>query len=314
MLSYNNAKCISCNNPFVENDDIVVCPECGTPYHRSCYEKEGKCINVKAHESGESWKPEYENEFEGQESVACKRCGEKNPPMNIFCNGCGATLNEENNPFGNMGNFQGTKFNDNKSFGPFGNVQMINDSSILEDDVSVEEAKNFIGGNPFYFLIQFINFSKTKKKLSLNLTAMLFPEFYFFYRKMHGIGLIVYILRFIATIPSIVLMFSPNEEQFLAFFTKLFSVQLTDSAIQSILIAANVILYATMFFCGIFANYLYYKKCIRVVKSAKSAAKDDQEFKNAIIEKGGTSKVALAVSIGALFVLSYLIVYLMSKV
>lgn len=51
-------QCASCHTLFNKNDDIVVCPECGTPYHRECYKNEGKCVNVELHEKGLEWQPE----------------------------------------------------------------------------------------------------------------------------------------------------------------------------------------------------------------------------------------------------------------
>ena len=35
MSNYLGSKCIMCGQEFKENDDIVVCPDCGTPYHRA---------------------------------------------------------------------------------------------------------------------------------------------------------------------------------------------------------------------------------------------------------------------------------------
>ena len=55
MSNFTGSKCIICENEFNDNDDIVVCPECGTPYHRECYQKEGKCVNVRLHDQGKSW-------------------------------------------------------------------------------------------------------------------------------------------------------------------------------------------------------------------------------------------------------------------
>ena len=54
---YTGEKCIVCGELFADGDDIVVCPDCGTPCHRSCWEKSGECTNTALHESGESWKP-----------------------------------------------------------------------------------------------------------------------------------------------------------------------------------------------------------------------------------------------------------------
>ena len=34
MIDYKNCKCTLCHKPLHEGDDMVVCPECGAPYHR----------------------------------------------------------------------------------------------------------------------------------------------------------------------------------------------------------------------------------------------------------------------------------------
>ena len=38
-------------------DDIVVCPECGAPYHRACYQEKGQCIFEELHKAGKAWEP-----------------------------------------------------------------------------------------------------------------------------------------------------------------------------------------------------------------------------------------------------------------
>ena len=78
MANYTGKKCFSCGEAFKDGDDIVVCPECGTPYHRECYLKEGKCINDALHESGQSW--EQTQESVESENIRCIRCGFENPP------------------------------------------------------------------------------------------------------------------------------------------------------------------------------------------------------------------------------------------
>ncbi len=34
MMDYKGCKCASCHKVLKEGDDIVICPECGAPYHR----------------------------------------------------------------------------------------------------------------------------------------------------------------------------------------------------------------------------------------------------------------------------------------
>ena len=44
MPKYYGCPCEGCGKPLTLQDDIVVCPDCGAPYHRTCYEKMGLCI------------------------------------------------------------------------------------------------------------------------------------------------------------------------------------------------------------------------------------------------------------------------------
>ena len=45
MPKYYGCPCEGCGEPLTLKDDIVVCPDCGAPYHRTCYEKLGRCIH-----------------------------------------------------------------------------------------------------------------------------------------------------------------------------------------------------------------------------------------------------------------------------
>ena len=51
MFLYENNKCPVCHKVFEEGDDVVSCPECGTPHHRECYKSIGKCANKDLHET-----------------------------------------------------------------------------------------------------------------------------------------------------------------------------------------------------------------------------------------------------------------------
>ena len=55
-MDFTSIKCPVCDRVFIDGDDIVVCPKCGAPYHRECYESKGKCIFPDLHKSKTSWK------------------------------------------------------------------------------------------------------------------------------------------------------------------------------------------------------------------------------------------------------------------
>ena len=154
VSNFTGSKCIICENEFNDNDDIVVCPECGTPYHRECYQKEGKCVNVRLHDQGKSWS---DSEYADNENSRkkCAHCGTVNKPHAIICENCGASMvdgldfqqNDQN------GSYSGSAPNMNQGFNPYGAgfnpddkyCGMNPDEEF--DDIKLSEAAEFIGTN-----------------------------------------------------------------------------------------------------------------------------------------------------------------------
>ena len=62
MPKYYGCPCEGCGRPLALTDDIVVCPDCGAPYHRECYEKLGRCIHTPAHGAGYEWTFPYKDD------------------------------------------------------------------------------------------------------------------------------------------------------------------------------------------------------------------------------------------------------------
>ena len=91
MTDYKGNRCPVCEKTFKENDDIVVCPDCGTPYHRECWKKVGACLHEAEHAAGFEWTPD--NVISGgPEDLVCPNCGTHNPLGAKFCNHCGVSL------------------------------------------------------------------------------------------------------------------------------------------------------------------------------------------------------------------------------
>lgn len=97
-MDYSGIKCPVCGVFFHEHDDIVVCPECGAPYHRACYEKAGHCIFTEKHGTGEAWQPpkadppEAPNPETEPKDKRCGNCGRMNAHSALFCDYCGYSL------------------------------------------------------------------------------------------------------------------------------------------------------------------------------------------------------------------------------
>ncbi len=99
-MRYNGNFCDGCNEPLLENEDIVVCPECATPQHRHCYDKENKCVNSHLHGTDFVWQGSVDNsasvktstlvnqEEKGGELI-CPNCQHSNPAGSEVCRNCG---------------------------------------------------------------------------------------------------------------------------------------------------------------------------------------------------------------------------------
>ena len=101
-MDFNGQKCPACGRSFDQDDDIVVCPVCGTPQHRSCWDERGECVNAARHAEGYVWQPETpeysaephteEQTQDSQNTQICPVCGSENEPNSLSCTNCGAPL------------------------------------------------------------------------------------------------------------------------------------------------------------------------------------------------------------------------------
>lgn len=311
MASYIGTRCIVCSEKFSEGDDVVVCPECGTPYHRECYKKEGSCVNTFLHEKGGKWKPAYDvGSTTAGEDTVCRFCGAVNPPDCIFCPKCGMpsanlqsiTVNGRQIYNGSDINADPNAYNANAGanlpFSPF----LINFSDPLcgynpeedMDGVKMSELGEFVGTNTHYYLPLFKRFKEGGRSLSYNFSAMLFPELYFAYRKMPLIALAALIMRFASNLPQFIYAFARTEEYgFMSRFASLFNVN--GSAFRGVLFIGSAIFYAMMFTSGFLGNKLYYGSALKKIKRAKAVCAEGE--RPPLAKKGGTSGLWLTLFI-----------------
>lgn len=97
-MRYTGNNCDGCKKPFLDDEDIVVCPECATPQHRECYNEKGGCVNAHLHGTDFVWKGRVNTKktiFSSTlikdteaEDIICPHCGEKNPAGSKECRNC----------------------------------------------------------------------------------------------------------------------------------------------------------------------------------------------------------------------------------
>lgn len=288
MSEYIGSKCIVCEKTFSRDDDIVVCPDCGTPYHRECYHKEGKCVNNILHSNNQSWKSTFKSD-EDKEDIICSVCRERNPKNGLFCLKCGNPLNSVNT--------QKSSFQQG-SIPPFFKQAMNMSQDINEenkftqdselDGIKIKEYTNYVGSNPLYYITHFIRFEKFKNKMSVNFAAFAFPSFYFFYRKMYLHGIIYYLLALITYIP-VLLSFAQAGYFDGTLFADIFSNTISKNTLEWMLTSSNLLNTALMFSASFFANWFYYRKAKKDIEKIKVQGILEDEIIDKIKAKGGVS-------------------------
>lgn len=295
MNKYSNATCPVCGKTFSEKEDIVVCPDCGAPHHRECYQQLGHCALIDNHALGINWEPpappEPEQEPENQQ-VKCPRCGADNPADGIFCSNCGIRLGrQEQASTGNIPPYtqqrppfyagQAAFYND-----PYGGANP--DSEM--DGVKVRDLSQFVGGNAAYFLMNFTRMKRSGRPISFNFSALFFGWKYLLYRKMYGLSLLVFLVNTLLGLPSAICLYEDLSvaSGVMAGYS---------AGFESLLFAAQICsIVSTMLSMALclFSNWLYYRHCIqKIQKIQKNAYVSEQEYSSALVKKGRTNLFAI---------------------
>ena len=326
MANFIGVQCPVCEQRFADGDDVVVCPVCGTPHHRTCYQKLGACSHSELHAQGYAWEQPEDNKASAREngtglSAACPTCGAQNAVHCLFCSTCGTRIDstvskKQTGAPGSSGGYTPPVINAyTMAFGGLSPTEEL-------EGVSVRDLANFIGPSAHYFLPQF-KLLAHKTGVSLNFPSLIFSFFYFFYRKMYLVGLGLLALILLSQLPFVLIM-----PEFFSFFVEHF---------QDIMLGINVmplyhpqnhlwvyrisgflqyvpfILTAAFSF---FANRLYFSHAVKKVKKIRQAYEqapggyNDKDYSLALAKRGRTTILSavllLVLLVVGYFALSYL--------
>lgn len=317
-MDYIGLKCPVCKNNFHIGDDIVVCPECGTPHHRECYEKENKCYYDEKHVQGFLYE-DFLSEQVSEEipgAIICQNCKSPNPEGTFFCRRCGNPLaaekNTQNTKIYNKDestvNINGTSYNMGNGEFAFDPMGGINPNEQIADNITAGEMAKFVKSNTPYFLRVFSNI-KNYSKSRFNFAGFLFFGGYFLYRKQYIFGTLITLLYAALWIPAMLISYSEQYVQLLNglsnnsySFMDMSSTELLyiliPFVLQSFCLALRIV-------CGFIANKRYYKYCIKKINTIKENAKTETDAELGIQNKGGVNSAVILF----IFVLYIALVY-----
>ncbi len=314
-MDFKNYICPVCNEKFTDDDDVVVCPECGTPHHRECYKKENKCFNSHLHGSDEDLKSTFTVAEDKKENE------------------------EEQNDFSLPNEKRGE--NENSA------VPMTEMFKKLTEQINSSPAStNLIGGKPAvyyeiavksnqsYYIPRFLGMDRTERKLSVNWFAFMLPLTWSVYRKMYKLSaliLAVYLIIFGVTafnmggneeiyslteacfqedadfLQNILqYQYSEGEGQLTENQQKLLEKINETQLPMGVSTVLSILGYAVRFLMGLFANYLYMKKIKSTIESGEKKGLDKEALKAYIFSKNGTMLIIFPVLIGIFEAVTFL--------
>ncbi len=311
-MRFENQICLVCNEKFKESDEIVVCPECGTPHHRDCYNSLGECKNASLHKEGFSFEP-VETEKEKIDILIDDEIKNTKDVVNV--------VNVE---------FNGDDSKNNENLRStieelFKNINGKSTDQVLINNTPSSYYEAAIGKNQNYYMPRFLIMEGTQKKHLLNVCAFVFPFAWAVYRKMYKLALLVLCI-YIALLGVTIAPILTNEEYIEAmnkcymedptFYEKVLlydagqNVTFTKTQSEFIEISKNltispVIAYSTLFvsiamkiLLGMFATKLYKEKLTKNIEKAKKLSLEESQLKSYLKSKYGVTPMFIAIIAG----------------
>lgn len=187
-MNYKNQICPVCKKLFCDDDDVVVCPVCGTPHHRDCYREYGKCMNSELHSTGFIYKTVNEE----ADTEKSKEKADKN------------IYNDEINQ--NKREYTEEILTQIKE-----QINSNDSENVFIEGRPVKYYEAAVGKNQRYFIPRFLIMDKTDKKVVYNFTAFLFPFAWTLYRKLYKFAAAVLAFYFVIICASVLPVVTNKE-------------------------------------------------------------------------------------------------------
>lgn len=290
-MRYLGEKCPFCKTNFTDESDTVVCPECGTPHHRECYNELGNCFNKELHKNGFIYSSQNDSSKEPAKKAV--------------------NIDEDKDEIGSETEQKEAK--DGKGFPPFGYVQTESITPQTDmDGITGEEYANFLGASAKRYMPRFFFLQRTGKKMMANLFAFLLPFTFAAYKRMYRLAAVLLAVNifFIGIgiygslqkepVKAIVIMTRQAAAD--GEITKDETEQIRNAIdeLSQIELKANWTDYVTRYklsvnvLTGLFATYLYMKESERKIKGLKKSY-TSKEMHNELLSRLGKGTLMLPI-------------------
>lgn len=185
------------------------------------------------------------------------------------------------------------------------------------EDAKLSEIADYVGSNTFYFLPLFKIMKETGRKFTWNLPGLLFPEYYYAYRKMYGPLILVTIVKFIISLPLLINWMTAVDLSGTILYDFVKGIDIKSVEFAAFMQFTSLISYILIFVTATFTNWFYYKYVLGRISRIKfqigfpeenPTEEDKARLKEKLQKKGGTSKSLAAVMVILTLALSILLI------
>ena len=306
MPKYYGCPCEGCGEPLTLKDDIVVCPDCGAPYHRTCYEKLGRCIHSPAHAAGYEWHFPYQD----AELRTCPSCGERTLRSEEICRCCGAALPPETEADEQLNDRKAAQDEQHDGFDyerfyrqyeqqtmdPLHrNLQAAFGKDELIDGIPSSDWMTYIGTAAPAYLNDYSRMQLQHTKISMCFSALVFGPFYFFYRKAWKPAFGFLAAELVVALPTLLSMMQATGSPLTA--------GISSTAIVVLSRIMTVFSFALVMLRTLYAKWLYRKSAAERIRRIRAEFPDAAQRRAVLSAQGG---VSIAGVIGAFVLLMVL--------
>lgn len=300
MYDFTGQECPICKKKFTAADDIVVCPECGTPHHRTCWQENGFCANQDQHADGFEWTPAAVHQAQANPE-SDKTVNQPSQPEQPNAANTQQNTTSDTEKGQNGSGFDYSQLYNNTYTPPQqsaqaqeGAIPNIDPDSTIEN-IPVSDWSAFLGKSNYLYMMLFKQMELLHRRVAVSFSAMMFGPFYFAYRKAWKPALLLAATLLLIDTPSILYMLQATGSPLTA--------GMNGDFLYRLAAAASVLNFAVMILRGLYGFYWYKKNCIQQISKIRAAYPDANQRKYVLRAKGGTSWAAVFLMAGALLLL-----------
>ncbi len=299
MYNFTGCPCSVCGKPLAAADDIVVCPDCGAPYHRACYEKAGACVNAAKHGAGFVWTPPAA----AGEECRCPNCGAPNPADAVRCGHCGfvhradaAAPPPRAAAAPSRGQAAGG-FNYTRLYqeAQGGYRQTAADADETLDGIPGADWAAYLGPSSAAYIREFSQMKKYGRKTSISFSALLFGPFYFFYRKAWKPAFGFLALDILLDVPVLLNLLTMTGSSF--------APALSSTTLTLLVQLASILGFVVMVVRGMYGKFLYLRSAEARIRRIRAQFPKAAQREVVLRAQGGVSWAAVVGIYAALIVL-----------